>query len=57
MDPIAPVVDFNTELLGLFGLSGQVAFVPGGYGGLGEAICWGLAIHGATVVIGGVLST
>ena len=27
--------------------------MPGGYGGLGEAICWGLAIHGATVVIGG----
>jgi len=26
----------------LFDLRGRVAFVPGGYGGIGEAIAWGL---------------
>jgi gluconate 5-dehydrogenase len=34
-------------------LKGKVAFVPGGYGGLGVAICRGLAEHGAKVIIGG----
>ena len=31
----------------LFDLHGRVAFVPGGYGGIGEAIAWGLALAGA----------
>jgi gluconate 5-dehydrogenase len=30
-----------------------VAYLPGGYGGIGEAIAWGMAVEGATVVIGG----
>lgn len=34
-------------------LKGKVAFVPGGYGGLGAAICRGLAAEGATVIVGG----
>jgi gluconate 5-dehydrogenase len=38
---------------GLFDLTGKVAFLPGGYGGLGEAIAWGLARHGAQVVVAG----
>jgi NAD(P)-dependent dehydrogenase (short-subunit alcohol dehydrogenase family) len=38
---------------GLFDLGGKVAFVPGGYGGIGEAIVWELARHGATVAIAG----
>jgi NAD(P)-dependent dehydrogenase (short-subunit alcohol dehydrogenase family) len=38
---------------GLFRLDGKVAFVPGGYGGIGEAVAWGLAHHGATVAIAG----
>jgi NAD(P)-dependent dehydrogenase (short-subunit alcohol dehydrogenase family) len=50
---ITPPVDFAKELAGLFDLGGQVAFVPGGYGGLGEAIVWGLALHGAKVVVAG----
>ncbi len=50
---ITPVVDFPEALDGLFDLSGQVAFVPGGYGGLGEAIAWGLAMSGAKVAIAG----
>jgi gluconate 5-dehydrogenase len=51
--PITPRVDFGTALAGLFRLDGQVAFIPGGYGGIGEAIAWGLAQHGATVVVAG----
>jgi len=38
---------------GLFDVHGKVAFVPGGYGGIGEAIVRGLARHGARVVIAG----
>jgi gluconate 5-dehydrogenase len=34
-------------------LEGQVAFVAGGYGGLGTAICHGLAAAGATPVVAG----
>src|SRR5687767_6076225 len=37
----------------LFDLHGRVAFVPGGYGGIGEAIAWGLALAGAEVVVAG----
>ena len=37
-DQITPEIDFKSELSGLFDLSGQVAYVPGGYGGIGEAI-------------------
>lgn len=53
METITPEVDFTHALTGLFDLSGQVAFVPGGYGGIGEAIAWGLAMHGARVVVAG----
>lgn len=37
----------------LFDLTGMRAFVPGGYGALGEAIAWGLARYGAEVAIAG----
>jgi NAD(P)-dependent dehydrogenase (short-subunit alcohol dehydrogenase family) len=50
---ITPDVDFARELGGLFDLDGKTAFVAGGYGGLGEAIAWGLAQGGARVVIAG----
>ena len=36
-----------------FRLDGMVAFVPGGYGGIGAAVCWGLARAGALPVIVG----
>jgi len=52
-EAITPKVDFRRELAGLFDLAGQVAFIPGGYGGIGAAIAWGLAMHGATVVVTG----
>ncbi|MEM9574419.1 MAG: SDR family oxidoreductase [Pseudomonadota bacterium] len=53
MSSITPKIDFQNELTGLYDLSGKVAFVPGGYGGIGEAIAWGLALSGAKVVIAG----
>ena len=34
-------------------LKGKVALVPGGYGGIGAAVCRGLAAQGAKVVIAG----
>jgi NAD(P)-dependent dehydrogenase (short-subunit alcohol dehydrogenase family) len=37
----------------LFRLDGKVALVPGGYGGIGEAVCRGLAAAGASVVVAG----
>jgi NAD(P)-dependent dehydrogenase (short-subunit alcohol dehydrogenase family) len=46
-DPRSAFSEFHT-------LEGKVAYVPGGTGGLGEAIAWGLASIGARVVIGGV---
>jgi NAD(P)-dependent dehydrogenase (short-subunit alcohol dehydrogenase family) len=36
-----------------FDLSGRVAFVPGGYGGIGSAVAWGLARAGARVAVAG----
>jgi NAD(P)-dependent dehydrogenase (short-subunit alcohol dehydrogenase family) len=51
--PITPKADFVRELAGLFDLQGKTAFVPGGTGGLGEAIAWGLALAGASVVVAG----
>ncbi len=43
MDRITPVIDFEAELGGLFDVKDKVAYLPGGYGGLGEVIAWGLA--------------
>ncbi len=37
----------------LFRLDGKVALVPGGYGGIGEAVCRGLAAAGARVIVAG----
>ena len=53
METITPRTDFAKALAGQFDLHGKVALVPGGYGGIGEAIAWGLAMRGAHVVIGG----
>lgn len=53
MDKITPTIDFAKELSGLYDLSGKVAYLPGGYGGLGEAIAWSLALGGAKVVVSG----
>jgi NAD(P)-dependent dehydrogenase (short-subunit alcohol dehydrogenase family) len=37
----------------LFDLSGRVAFIAGGYGGIGTVVAHGLAARGATIAIGG----
>src|SRR5689334_7112772 len=50
---ITPQIDFRAELGPLFELAGKVAYLPGGYGGLGEAIAWGLALRGARMPISG----
>ncbi len=53
MERVTPVIDFATELDQLFDLDGKCAYIPGGYGGLGEAIAWALALRGARVAIAG----
>ena len=52
MDERSPALD-SARLAGLFDLQGSVAFVPGGYGGIGEAIAWALARAGARVAVAG----
>jgi NAD(P)-dependent dehydrogenase (short-subunit alcohol dehydrogenase family) len=51
-DSLTPRIDCDA-LDRLFDLRGMRAFVPGGYGALGEAIAWGLARYGAAVAIAG----
>ena len=53
MHPITPRIDFARELAGQFSLAGKVAYVTGGYGGIGEAIAWALALAGAQVAVSG----
>ena len=43
----------DQPMTGFFDLSGKVVFIPGGYGGIGEAVAWGLAGQGAKVAIAG----
>jgi gluconate 5-dehydrogenase len=50
---ITPDADYASELAGLFDLRGKTVFVPGGTGGLGEAIAWGLSMAGASLVVAG----
>ena len=51
-DGRTPRVDI-ARLRAQFDLAGKVAVVPGGYGAIGEAICWALAVRGATVAVAG----
>ena len=53
MSDITPRIDFTQELSGLFDLTGKCAYVPGGYGGIGEAVAWALALRGAQVAVSG----
>ena len=53
MDKITPKIDFKNELVNPFDLKGQVILVAGAYGGIGEAVSWGLALSGAQVIIAG----
>ena len=50
---MTPVIDYTQALAGLFNLRGKTAYIPGGYGGIGEAIAWGLAMAGARVAVSG----
>jgi NAD(P)-dependent dehydrogenase (short-subunit alcohol dehydrogenase family) len=49
---LTPVIDVD-GLRRQFDLGDRVAFVPGGYGALGSAISWALAVQGATVAVAG----
>jgi NAD(P)-dependent dehydrogenase (short-subunit alcohol dehydrogenase family) len=53
------MLDYQTPALldRLFRLDSKVAIVTGGYGGIGESVCRGLAAVGAKVVIAGRNST
>ena len=53
MEPITPRINFGQELQGLFSLKDKVAYLPGGYGGIGEAMAWALAMAGACVAVSG----
>ena len=53
MNTAAARPDYARLLAGQFDLRGRTAFVPGGYGGIGEAIAWGLALAGARVAVAG----
>ena len=53
MDTITPAIDAPSELSNLFDMRGKVVFVPGGYGGIGEAVAWALALAGARVTVAG----
>jgi NAD(P)-dependent dehydrogenase (short-subunit alcohol dehydrogenase family) len=54
---ITPAIDFKKELAPLFDLAGKVAYLPGGYGGIGEAMAWGLALRGAKIAVSGRTKT
>jgi NAD(P)-dependent dehydrogenase (short-subunit alcohol dehydrogenase family) len=49
---LTPKIDIEA-LRSQFDLHGKTAFVPGGYGALGEAISWALAVSGANVFVAG----
>ena len=51
MDRITHTIDFAAELTDLFDMRNKVVFMPGGYGGIGEAIAWALALAGAHVTL------
>ena len=52
-DATPAAIDYARLLAGQASLAGRAAFVPGGYGGIGEAIAWGLALAGARVAVAG----
>ena len=45
--------DAKKLLSGLFDLRGRVAYLPGGYGDIGAATAWALALAGARVAVSG----
>ncbi len=53
MERITPTIAFSAELKDLFDMRDKVVFLPGGYGGIGEAVAWGLALAGAHLTVAG----
>ncbi len=50
---ITPELDANAAFHTLFDLTNRVAYLPGGYGGIGEAIAWAMAQRGAAIAVSG----
>src|SRR6187431_1914 len=46
-------LESRPNLSAMFGLTGRVAYIAGGYGDIGTAIAWGLAAAGARVAVSG----
>jgi len=53
MSQLGAEPEVTKALAGMFDLSGKTAFVPGGYGGIGRAVAWGLALRGAKIAVAG----
>ena len=53
MNSTAPESKGPVELSSLFGMRDKVVFIPGGYGGIGEAIATAMALAGARVTVAG----
>ena len=51
--PAPTMLRAMTDIGGFFRLDGKVALVTGGYGGIGSAVCRGLAAAGARVAVAG----
>jgi len=49
---LTPAIDPDA-IRKLFDITGQRAFIPGGYGAIGEALAFAMAAHGAIVTIAG----
>ena len=52
-DRIAPEIDYRRDFGNLFDIEGKVFYLPGGYGGIGEASAWALAMRGARIAVSG----
>ena len=53
MEQITRAFDAVAELSDLFNMRDKVVFIPGGYGGIGEAVAWAAALAGAHVTVAG----
>jgi NAD(P)-dependent dehydrogenase (short-subunit alcohol dehydrogenase family) len=53
MPALTPRINFTHDLSTLFSLKGKTAYIPGGYGGIGEAMAWALAMAGAKIAVSG----
>ena len=53
MERIAPAINAAAALSNVFDVRDKIVFMPGGYGGIGEAVAWAPALAGAHVTVAG----